>query len=218
MVKYAAVFCACFLSAHAELVCLPSVAPGGVVPNTNDNCPGDRNGSAPLGTIVADTGVELFNFNGSGQNTSGQFEEVVFRETSGTLDFLMQLNVTNGNIFTVDTGNFHGFDTELGSLSEVSILGFGSTAPTFDFRSSDGATVGFGFAGNPLAGLSFTLGISTDAINFAGSNVGLIGSSGGTQTLFAFEPVPEPPFYGLLAFGVGAFLWKMNKRGTYEPR
>jgi hypothetical protein len=201
--------------ARADLVGLPTINPGTLTANTDSTT--DSNQANPIGTLFSDTGVQTFDFTGSGVETTGSLREAVYQEASGTLDFLIQLNVSAGSVIAVDTGNFAGFNTRVGTLSPVSLLGFGpgSLAPLLDFRSFGGDTVGWIF-GNPLTpGVeSFTLAISTNATADAMSNVGLIGSDGGTQTLLAFQPtvVAEPSFYVLLFGAVAGVFWHERRR------
>jgi hypothetical protein len=212
---------ACAGLAHADLVCLPTVAPGSLVVNTNDTCSTDSNGSSPIGTLVADTGTQSFNFVGSGEDTTGNLREAVYQQSSGNLDFLIQLNVaasSAGSVLGLSTGDFAGFATQIGTLGAVDLLGFGpgNVEPTLDFRSLGGDTVAWSF-GNPLTPgtVSFTLAIATDATLFTDSNIGVIGSGGGTETLLGFQPsvVPEPTFYAALLLGVvGLLRWESKHK------
>jgi hypothetical protein len=99
-------FFACAAVAHADLVCLLTVAPSLVV-NTNDTCSTDSDGSSPIGTLVADTGTQAFDFTGSGVDSTGDLRVVVYQEAAGNLDFLIQLNVaatSAGSVLAVSTG------------------------------------------------------------------------------------------------------------------
>jgi hypothetical protein len=206
-------------AAHASLVGLPVVAPGSTVSNTDDVLGVDHNGINPVGSLFLDTGVQNFNFTGSGITTAGTVREVVYKEGGGTLDFLMEVNVSSGSlseVSQVNTGNFMQFTTEIGTISPVALLGLGTGTffPTSVSRTGGGDTIIFNF-NNPITkGESATMVISTNATNAIGSNIGLIGAGGGTQTVDGFQPtnVPEPATLSILGVGLIAMSFIRRRR------
>lgn len=210
-------------AARATLLCLPNLPPGGVeFPNVDDSCASDRSGSSPKGSVAADTGIQTFSFTGSGITTSGNLREVVFRESSGTLDFFIQLDVISGMVLSavndVNTGNFSTFLTAVGTVSPIQLLPgpAGTASPSFDTRSSTGDTIEWRYlSGIPVGTASYTMAISTDGTIFGPSNIGLLGAGGGTATLDGFQPLattPEPLSIILLGTVLASFAIVARRR------
>jgi PEP-CTERM motif len=173
--------------------------------------------SANPGTLLAfmDSPYSFFTTAGL---TSGDLLSAVYRNPSGTLDFYYQVKNSASSAtaiaresdtsFTSVAANalFAGFRIDGGSLLGTTFSN-GSVAPVTVDRSllGPGSTVGFNF--NPpetakiLPGLaSNVLVISTDATTFGGGNAQII--DGGTQTVAAFQPAPEPASFALLGLGL----------------
>lgn len=134
-------------SAHATILLLPTLAPGGTEnPNVND---ASKTTLASIGTLIASTGPIAFSgLNGShSELTNGTYVEDVIREASGTLDFLIQFDVDTtskgaapGVDRVVATGfSLPGLVTNVGTLSNINLPGIspnGTVAPVQDTRSS----------------------------------------------------------------------------------
>jgi hypothetical protein len=185
--------------AHATLV-LATLSPGAfencaaAACNTTQNSAGN-----PIGTEVATTGDDPFVLTTvSGATAFGNYEEVVYRESGGTLDFYIQVQVTSGSDFVqeVSTSNFASFVTDVGTASDVALLGTtGTQDPDYATRSSSGSVIDWTFLTEAItAGVtSETLVISTNATSFTSGTVSL--QDGGTVNLAGFAPssaVPEP--------------------------
>jgi len=165
-------------------------------------------------------------------SANGTFVNAVYRNTSGTLDFLYQFNVatTSPNVVAVTTASdFTGFTTDVGFMKDGSLLptnpGFvdGTTDPVFVARPV-AASVGFFFgpnaANNILPGeSSFVLVVSTNAKNFV-ARPDVVGISGGgpTTNVSGFDPVasstvPEPSVLLLTGVGLaGLVAWRRKTR------
>jgi len=185
-----------------------ALAPGSTVNNANTLT---SNGLNPIGTLVADTGLQAFSFTGSGLTTTGELREVVYRQPAPdvTLDFYFQIEVTSGEVFAVTAGNFSSFLTSVGTDSPVSLLGLGPGLgmPSYETRSASGGTVSFIFTNPISAGEGATSVISTNGTDFTDSNIGIIGSGGGTKTLDGFQtapPVAEVGTFWLIGSGLGS--------------
>ena len=216
-------------SAHATLLCLPAIAPGGLeFPNVDDSCPSDSKAPDPLGSIVSDTGMESFSLFGSGITTAGSLREIVYRELTGTLDFYIQLEVTSGSslaaIDNVNTADFSSFLTRIGTLSSVQLLPGppGTAGPALDTRSALGDTIEWSFLSPvTLNETSFAMAISTNATADAPSNIGLLGAGGGTETLDGLQPVaavPEPVAIVLLGTALALFAVLVRRRRAVGQR
>ena len=160
----------------------------------------------------------------------GTFIDAVYRNTSGTLDFLYQfhVNTTSRNVVTVTSASdFTGFTTDVGFMTNGSLLpmnpGFvnGTVDPVFVARPV-AASVGFFFGPNSANNInkgetSSTLVISTNATRFVAAP-DVVGVSGGgpTTNVSGFEPVgvvPEPSVFLLTVGGlVGLIAWRRKTR------
>ena len=167
-------------------------------------------------------------------SANGTFVDAVYRNTSGTLDFLYQFNVatTSPNVVAVTTASdFTGFTTDVGFMHDGSLLpsnpspGFvdGNTDPVFVARPV-AASVGFFFGPNAANEIhpgdsSFVLVVSTNATNFV-ARPDVVGISGGgpTTNVSGFDPVaaatvPEPSVLLLTGVGLaGLVAWRRKTR------
>lgn len=134
-------------AAHATILLLPTLAPGGTEnPNVNDP---SKTTLASIGTLIASTGPVAFSgVNGShSETTNGTYVEDVIREASGTLDFLIQFDVnttSSGAAPGVDRLIASGFGipgliTNVGTLSNINLAGIspnGTVASVQDTRTT----------------------------------------------------------------------------------
>jgi hypothetical protein len=204
-------------SAHATILLLPTLAPGGTEnPNVND---ASKTTLASIGTLIASTGPIAFSgLNGShSELTNGTYVEDVIREASGTLDFLIQFDVDTtskgaapGVDRVVATGfSLPGLVTNVGTLSNINLPGIspnGTVAPVQDTRSSGtGNTITWFDQFSHSGGLvtpghtSWTLVIATNSVGNPIACTGCIDIS--TTDIPTLEngflpdsvaPVPEP--------------------------
>ena len=137
---------------------------------------------------------------------SGTFETEVFRQASGTLDFLYFVSSDSSstdNIERLTATNFTGFTTDVGYETVA-----GRIAPIEADRSLGGNTVGFNF-GLPPVGIahgqsSDVLIIRTNATGYRPGIANII--DGNIASVDAWAPSPEPVSSSLLLgglFGVG---------------
>jgi hypothetical protein len=172
---------------------------------------------------------------GSGSATAtGTYTDAVYRNTSGTLDFVYQFSNSSSSsvAITSTTGyNFGNFTTDVGYVQNGAALPGGifmngSTitpgVPDDISRSGDGSTITFDFnvfgtGDNIGAGITTAaLMVSTNATKFTSGAVGLIAA--GTDNLAGFQPtaVPEPstlvPLGGLSLLLGGMVAIKRRKR------
>lgn len=197
-------------AAHATLLCLNALAPGGSAANANDTCAADL-ATIAGSTVVASTGVQPFSIKFGTPVTNGTLEEEVLKEASGTLDFYIQLNVNNtsgpinklgqneGEALDVSTANFAGFLTSVGTVSSFQLLPAATLdGPSTDSRSATGSVITWAFSHPVLVNEnSFTMVISTNAVTYQAGSIQLNTSDLGVGTLNGFEPlaaapVPEP--------------------------
>jgi hypothetical protein len=195
--------------AHATLL-LPTLSPGATktpTPNTAQN-----NSGAPLGTLVVSTGVESLaeSNGGSTAHLTVSFEEEVYRELSGSLDFYYQISVTaatatvppNPAVEELDVFNYSDWSVGAGTASSVTSLfgGAGTQAPGSVSRDSGaGDTITFSFSPDNLQNgtTSYAMVVSTPATNYVAGDASLGNSQGVTgQSYTAYSPavdaVPEP--------------------------
>lgn len=167
----------------------------------------------PAGTELASL-TSPYSFTTTAGTTSGTLTSAVYRNPSGTLDFYYQVanSATSATAIARESNtNFAGWQTALGFRIDGSILGGsfvnGTVAPTQGDVTlmGPGNTVGFQF-GPPdtskiLPGMASTVFvISTNATSYMRGNAEII--DGGTQTVAAFQPVPEPATMALLGAGL----------------
>jgi len=159
--------------------------------------------ASETGTLLA-TQTGSFSYGSGLTAISGNYREQVYREASGTLNFVYQFSATSGTgevtRFTVT--NFAGFTTDVGYLTSTpSGFSAGTAIPATVDRSPSGATVGFNFSPSVTAGTTTVpLIVVTDATNFTASNVNFIDGGVSSQPGFGPAPsVPEPASFMLLA-------------------
>ena len=182
------------LAASAFATTLPPFTSSpGVAPNTL--------GSLPSGTLVDSTGVINYHFGtitNPNKNT-GSFKEDVYRDASGFLFFVFQIQVTKGDIKTISSGDW---DNAIAINVEETAAG-GTVKPLGVDRNGYG-TIGINFY-NPLvlAGQkSYDVILYTDARLYIPGGIGLI-DSGSSPTLPGFvAATPEPATLSLLSIGL----------------
>jgi hypothetical protein len=139
----------------------------------------------------------------SSTGIAGRFNEAVYLEAGGTLDFAYQVNVTSngskGNVATFSVGDFSNVSTDVALTNGLMPFPVGNTTLTTASRSADGSTLFF----NPIASLtagatSFVALVRTDATQFDqfGSTTFVTSTGGSFGIQSTFEPiapnVPEP--------------------------
>jgi hypothetical protein len=177
------------------------------------------------GTLLASMDAP-WTFSTTAGTTSGQLYSAVFQEMGGTLDFYYQV-LNDGNSATSlereSSTNFIGYSnpafvgywldgstlptTCTNSPCQVSAWQTGDVAPSTADVSPDGSTVGFNFCsgtgcnGRILQGQSSSvLVISTTATSYSLGNAELL--DGGSVTVAAFQPAPEPASLALIGGGL----------------
>jgi hypothetical protein len=199
--------------AHATLL-LPSIGAGpsgtteSPTPNTTQN-----SGGKPLGTLVVSTGLETM----SNTNMSGTavlkvtFEEEVFKEASGTLDFYYEITTdkptlgkgeTAAALETLDASDFSNWTVGAGTAGNVTSLP-GMAKGTIDPSSvsrdaTPGDSVTWSFAPSNLGAgsSSLVLVVTTPATTYKVGDASADGSKGTSLDFSGFAPgtdtVPEP--------------------------
>jgi len=222
--------------AHATLM-LPTLGagPSGTTISGPYNT-GQNNGGKPIGTLVASTGVESQTTTNGGDTASltVSFEEEVYKELSGTLDFYYQIKVTAASktgagaipaVQELDVSDFSNWTLEAGTAGSVTSLfgGAGTQSPTTIGRdSTPGDTVSFFFSPSDLKNgtTSLVLVVSTPATTYVPGDASL-GNTRGVegQDYIAFapgvDPVPEPVsmLLGGSVLGLSA-LWLRRRRNA----
>jgi hypothetical protein len=148
-------------AAHATLLSPPlsNLEPGQfTIPLPNDTT--DHNGSNPIGTLVASTGIETIdNTNSTGTATlMGSFISEVYKEASGTLDFYYQVTIngsTNSSLQDLDVASF--LASSVGSPDGV-ITGYTGNVALFG---TSGVPAACGFGVNPACGTVTLTGANT---------------------------------------------------------
>jgi hypothetical protein len=198
------------------LVALGVLTPAGyatsLLPGGSSSAPTDF-GTLSGGSVIADTGLNTF----TSTTFSGSAEEVVYRESGGTLDFVYQFkDLTGDPVALASESSFLGFTTDVGFASAYNIFGSGTLAPSSVSRNgppvTGGDVVRFDFSSTPTGGVgngveTYALVIKTNAISYG---PGTRAYQDGTNTsISGFAPAPEPAFTGLLLsglLGAGLFL------------
>jgi hypothetical protein len=205
-----------FLFALALLVAAPVVQAAPLAGTTLTN-PGDTVFASliPPGTdpgTLLDMMLENYSFATTAGTTSGTLRSAVFMNPTGTLDFYYQVanDASSATEIARETNtNFAGWTTWTGYRVDGSTVGGGFVDGTVDpitaDRNSPGSVIGFSFFPpdsekvNPgLA--SNVLVISTNATEYTIGNASII--DGGTQTVQAFQPVPEPATLAMMGAGL----------------
>jgi len=167
-------------------------------------------GSLPAGSLVVSTGPIPYSFGtfANPNKNQGFLIENVYRDSSGFLFFVFQIQVTKGDIKTISVGDW---DNTIKIDAEQFSAG-GTTKPTGVDRNGFG-TVGINFY-LPLVfqgKTSYDVILYTNAKGYMPGGIGLIDSgSSPTQPGFV-AAAPEPAAFSLLGFGVIAI-------GTFRKR
>jgi len=165
--------------------------------------PPDVIGSVPLGTQVATTGAVFFSFGTAAKpaKNTGFVEEDVFRDGSGFLFFVFQIQVLTGDIKNISTG-----DWDNSILINAHQAAAGGTRAAFGVDRNGVGTVGIDF--NPLVTpgvTSYAVILYTYAKNFIPGAIGLI-DTGSNPSIPGFvaapAATPEPATLSLLGFGI----------------
>jgi hypothetical protein len=197
-----------------------------------------------LGTLVATTGLEkVVDTSVSGKATIDvTFEEEVFKEASGSLDFYYQLKVTGATdtaaknaplpaISELDISDYSNWKIEVGTASKVGLAGMGgdgTVVPSSDFRDgTPGDTIEFLFQSPAIStgknDLSLTMVISTPATTYVAGSPSFVSSQGTSGDLSGFQPgtspVPEPVsiILGGSVLSLSAF-WLRRRRNAVKVK
>jgi hypothetical protein len=192
-------------------------------------------------TEVANTGPETYNSCANNDGICGQYDEAVFQNTSnGTLDFVYQFSNGANQGDTVDAvsvQNFFGDAVAAYYTNTVAFLGTpgctytisggipvcqaGGThstniTPVIVNESPNGEVLNFDYSYE--TGFSNVLIVQTDATQYRTGTFAIQdGLNYNSQVLGlpAFEPVPEPGFYGVVGIGLAGILsLKLRRRAT----
>lgn len=146
-------------AARADLIGLTVLEPGDVeIPLVDDTT--DHNGTNPIGTVVASTGIETINnTNTTGTATlSGSFISEVYLEASGTLDFYYQLTISGSVNASVENMAVSSFlDSSISSLDGVAAGYVGDVA----LFGTSGVPAACGFGASPACGAVMLTGADT---------------------------------------------------------
>ena len=160
-------------------------------------------GSIPAGTQIDTTGAVFFHFGTSADpnKNTGFVEEDVYRDNSGFLFFVFQIQVLTGDIKTISSGDW---DNSIIIDAQMTANG-GNLIPQGVDRNGLG-TVGINF--NPLVlpgDTSYAVILYTNSTTVLPGGIGLI-DTGSSPTIpgFVAGPVatPEPATLSLLAAGL----------------
>jgi hypothetical protein len=168
-------------AAHATLLSPPlaNLEPGQFSIPLGDDA--QSNGTNPIGTLVASTGVETINNTGSTGNTlSGSFISEVYKEASGTLDFYYQVSVNAGSTSSLedlDVSNF--LASSIGTPNGVITGETGNVA----LLGTSGVPGACGFGANPAC-----------------TPVTLTGANKGTSVPFGVFYLADLPLTGTVNF------------------
>lgn len=167
---------------------------------------------------------------------TGTLYSAVYRNASGTLDFMYQFandpaSPPPGDSITRLTANpFTGFSTDVGYRTDPLALAGAFIdgtlkAPLYADRNA-GSVVGFSFLTPSSSGTTIGPGessaimvVSTNAIDFRTGFASVI--DGGATTVYSLAPVPEPATLSLLGaaiVGFSPFVWRRRRRQSTGPR
>jgi hypothetical protein len=171
------------------------------------------------GSVIADTGLQTVTSTGFGLNWTANFEAEVYREASGTLDFLFQFsNVKpkkgkNGNIEILTTGGFTGFQTDVGWLATSHLTDFsnGGVAPG-NINRSDADTIAFNFAGLTPGQTTFELVVRTNAVQYQAWGAHIQDNNDAGVNDYAPFATPEPASIILFGSVLTLSAWFVRRR------
>jgi hypothetical protein len=197
------------------------LAPGGnVTPDPN----------TASGSIIADTGPLNWILKNASNVTraTGEIEEIVVREITGFLDFIIVVRNDPGSIDSLErvtTSSFTGFTTDVEAGNPISgsplCTGTAGVTPTSVDRSSNGSVVGFSYTVTATTKTvdpgtcSTNMVIATNATQFTAGDINLI--DGGIADVLGFAPTAVPgPIAGAglpgLILGIGGLIGLARRR------
>jgi len=202
------------------IACAAVLAVGLVSPQAHATLllPGTQSGVLDTFSLAGETLVDsiqnapLAPPGGVGQTIFGTYSAWVYREASGTLDFLYQVNSTTSTtvINRITAAHFGSFTTDVGILTSGSPPGSlaGGLVPndgadTID-RTSDGNTVGWNYdaiGGIPANSHSVVLEIQTNATLYTSGLLSAIDDTTSSNPAFQPTAVPEPSSMAIAGLG-----------------
>jgi hypothetical protein len=177
-------------------------------------------------TLIATTGVQTYHSCSPNvdQTICGQYEEAVYQNnTNHTLDFVYQFS-NNYSGDGVDSAAVSHYNDKVGpwgwatnayytNTLPAGFGGLGAPGPSGNassvLESANAGTISFDYNNGLETGVSSYLIVQTFANNYEPGVFAVQDSlnyNSHVLGLPAFQPVPEPGFYGLLAIGLGALV------------